>query len=87
MDKQRTELLKAVKAGKDDALEMLVDLFDWLDGLEPQPTMKTVLSHGHRVSIVAKIADPLSAQMMGLLKKARKVQEGVRKVMSIFIRK
>jgi len=32
------DLRIAVKAGEENALEMLVDLFDWLDGLEPQPT-------------------------------------------------
>ena len=38
MKKGMSELLRAVKAGEQSALEMLVDLFDWLDGLEPQPT-------------------------------------------------
>ena len=33
-----SDLRKAVKAGEENALEMMVDLFDWLDGLEPQPT-------------------------------------------------
>ena len=36
--KGRPDLRKAVKAGEENALEMLVDVFDWLDGLEPQPT-------------------------------------------------
>ena len=31
-----------VKVAEQDALEMLVTLFDWLDGLEPQPTMGTI---------------------------------------------
>ena len=38
MKKRRVDLRKAVKAGEEQALEMLVKLFDWLDGLEPQPT-------------------------------------------------
>jgi len=29
---------KTMKAGEENALEMLVDLFDWLDGLERQST-------------------------------------------------
>ena len=37
--KGRPDLRKAVKAGEENALAMLVDVFDWLDGLEPQPTM------------------------------------------------
>jgi len=36
--KTKTELRKAVKVGEENALEMLVELYDWLDGLEPQPT-------------------------------------------------
>ena len=28
-----------VKANEQRALEILVHLFDWLDGLEPQPTI------------------------------------------------
>lgn len=38
----KANLRIAVKAGEEDALEMLVDLFDWLDGLEPQPTTEVV---------------------------------------------
>jgi len=38
MNKVMSELLKAVKAGEQSVLEMLVDLFDWFDGLEPQST-------------------------------------------------
>jgi hypothetical protein len=29
---------REVMAGEQSALEMLMDIFDWLDGLEPQPT-------------------------------------------------
>ena len=36
--KGRPDLRKAVKAGEENALEMMVDFFDWLDGLKPQPT-------------------------------------------------
>ena len=32
------EMRKAVKNGEKTALEMLVNVFDWLDGLQPQPT-------------------------------------------------
>ena len=38
MKKGKRDLRRAVKAGEENALEVLVDLFDWLDGLEPQPT-------------------------------------------------
>jgi hypothetical protein len=32
-----TGMRREVKAGEQNALEMLMDLFDWLDGPEPQP--------------------------------------------------
>jgi len=31
---RRTDMRREVKAGEYNALEMLVDLFDWLDGLK-----------------------------------------------------
>jgi hypothetical protein len=34
---RRTDMCRDVKAGEQNALEMLVELFDWLDGLKPQP--------------------------------------------------
>jgi len=42
MKKTKTELRKAVKAGEQSALGMLVGLYDWLDGLEPQRTAEMV---------------------------------------------
>jgi len=38
MKKTNAELRKAVKVGEENGLEMLVELYDWLDGLEPRPT-------------------------------------------------
>jgi len=38
MKNTKTELRKAVKTGEEIALEMLAEFYDWLDGLEPQPT-------------------------------------------------
>ena len=35
--KGRTNLRRGVKAGEEQALEMLVDFFDWLDSREPHP--------------------------------------------------
>ena len=46
MKNTRADLRKAVKAGEENAIGMLVELFDWLDGLEPQPTMGMVPLHG-----------------------------------------
>ena len=42
MRKRRADFRKAVKGSEQNALEMLVDLFDWLDSLEPQLTASTV---------------------------------------------
>jgi hypothetical protein len=42
--KVRADFRNAVKAGEQDALEMLVDLFDWLYDLEQQPTTG-IVSH------------------------------------------
>jgi hypothetical protein len=40
MKKTKADLCRAVKSSEKSALSMLVELFDWLDSLEPQPTMK-----------------------------------------------
>ena len=42
MKKGRADLRNAVKAAEQNALEMLVDLFDWLDSVESQPTAGVV---------------------------------------------
>jgi hypothetical protein len=39
---QQAYFREAVKVSEEAALEMLVGLFEWLDGLEPQPTSNTV---------------------------------------------
>ena len=49
----RAPFRKEVKARQEDALDMLVDLLDWLDGLEPQPT-----TIGNATTI---IADPYTS--------------------------
>ena len=50
---------EAVKASEQDTLEMLVDLFEWLDRLEPQPTSEAV-------SWYEKLQD-IAADVMGSL--------------------
>jgi hypothetical protein len=39
MKKTKVDLRKAVEASEQNAMGMAVELFDWLDGLEPQPTV------------------------------------------------
>lgn len=62
------ELRKAVKAGEQKALEMLVDLFDWLDGLKPQPTTVILSLYDQSQKIEASIFNIL-AQMDQATKK------------------
>ena len=69
MKKGRIDLHKAVKASEQNALAMLVDLFDWLDGLERQPT-ETVRTKG-RKNLLREARETL--------------WEGVRKVKRIFV--
>ena len=38
----REEMREEVKAVKQGGVGMLVNLFDWVDGLDPQPTMAAV---------------------------------------------
>ena len=42
MKKGTADLRNAVKAAEQNALEVLVDLFDWLDSVESQPTAEVV---------------------------------------------
>jgi hypothetical protein len=49
-----------VKRAEQKALEMLVDLFDWLDGLEPQPTTEIVELYEKSQAIESKITNTLA---------------------------
>jgi len=51
------DLHDVVKAIEQNALKMLVDLFDWLDGLEPQPTTEIVSLHDHSRKVNPIIED------------------------------
>jgi hypothetical protein len=48
---------KAVTASEEDALEMLVDFFDWLDSLEPQSITKNVPPYQEAQKIMSMIPD------------------------------
>ena len=50
MRKRRTDFRRAVKSAEEETLEVLVDLFDWLDRLEPQP-IADVVSRYHSTLI------------------------------------
>ena len=51
-----------VKRAEQSALEMMVELFDWLDGLEPQPTREIIALYEKSQDIESKITNTL-AQM------------------------
>ena len=62
MKKTRAGLCKAVKSSEESALSTLVELFDWLDGLEPQPMMENApRSTGQGAANMEK--DPVSLQL------------------------
>jgi len=68
MEKQTTQFREAVNIAERDALEMLVELFDWLDGLESQPGMKVGPLYRMRNTIVANIIGPLTRHVRKLLR-------------------
>ena len=78
---QRTYFKEAVKASEQDALEMLVDLFDWLDGLEPQPTTKSVSLYEQLHRIVSKATYPLAQYAKAIRRAIKdKVEAGVQRI-------
>jgi hypothetical protein len=73
----RKMLRRMVMKAEEKALEMLVDLFDWLDGLEPQPTREIVDLYEKSQEIEAKITNTL-AQMDQAAAKMGKIKELMR---------
>jgi len=85
MRRKRMYFREAVKASEQDALEMLVDLFDWLDRLEPQPTTKAVSLYQQFKSIMAKITHPLTRWAQEVQKATKdKVEVGLWRVNRMF---
>ena len=70
MKKMRTRLSKAVKAGEQKALETLVELFDWLDGLKSQPTTDILSLFEKSQVIETKITNTLAQMDQAAAKKA-----------------
>jgi len=85
MRRQRAYFREAVKASEQDALEMLMDFFDWLDRLEPQPITKAVSLHEEFQSIMAKIGHPLARRAQEVQKAIKdKVEAGLWRVNRMF---
>jgi len=59
MKKRAPDMHKAVKAGEQNAMQMLVKLFDWLDGLEPQGTAEIVARSQKREVPIANSPSPV----------------------------
>ena len=68
------EMQKAVKNAEENALEMLVDLSDWLDGLEPQSTWGMIALYEKYQAIESKITNAL-AQMDQTAAKMAEIKE------------
>jgi len=63
LDKKTLKKMKdSIQRAEENALEMLVELFDWLDGLEPQPTNEITTLYEKSQDIESKVTDTL-AQM------------------------
>ena len=68
--KFRAVMRKAVLASEKRAMEMLVTLFDWLDGLRSRPNAEIVYLYNMSQSIEAMITDTLAQMDQAATKKA-----------------
>lgn len=75
--KQAKEMQKAVKSAEQKSLEVLVDLFDWLDSLEPQPTTEIMTLYEKSQAIEREITNAL-AQMEQAANKMADINELMR---------
>ena len=69
MKKVEKDMRNHLKAGEQKALEMLVHLFDWLDGCKPQPTTEILYLYEMSQDIEAAITDTLAQIDQGAAKK------------------
>ena len=69
MKKVEKDMRNHLKAGEQKALEMLVQLFDWLDACKPQPTTEIVYLYEMSQDIEAAITDTLAQIDQGGAKK------------------
>jgi len=82
MDKKTLKKIKqSVELAEENALEMLVELLDWLDGLEPQPTTKIISSYEKSQDIESKITSTLAHMSQAAEKTAeiKNLMEDLRK--------
>ena len=79
MNKERANLCNVMKVAEQNALEMLVDLFDWLDGLKPRSMTEIVSLYEHSQAIEATITNTL-AQINQVATMEAKIEEQTRKL-------
>ena len=72
------EIKELLKRAKQNALEMLVELFDWFDGLEPQPTTEIIALYGKSQNIESNINSTLAqlGQAAGKMAEIKNLMEG-----------
>lgn len=68
---ERMAMRSEVEAGQQRGLEMLVGLFDWLDGREPRPTTGIVYFHDIPRTIEGLIPNILAQMDRAIVKKAQ----------------
>jgi len=69
MDTRTLKKMKgSVERAEENALEMLVELFDWLDGLEPQPTNPITTLYKKSQDIESKVTDTLAQMNQAAIK-------------------
>ena len=81
MNEERAKLCNVMKVAEQNALEMLVDLFDWLDGLKARSMTEIVSLYEHSQAIEATITNTL-AQINQAATIEAKIEEQTRKLRS-----
>ena len=69
-NREMLKIRKTMQAGEETALGVLVELFDWLDGLMSQPTTEIVYLYNMSQSIEAAIANSLAQMDQAATRKA-----------------
>ena len=79
--KLKKEMQEEVKDAEQRALEVLVDLFDWLDSLEPQPTTDIVALYKKYRVIESKVTNTLTQmdQASTQMAELKKLVDGLQK--------
>ncbi len=69
LDKKTLKKMKdSIQKAEEGALETLVELFDWLDGLEPQPTIEITTLYKKSQNIESKVTDTLDQTNQATIK-------------------